>query len=400
MVRRELQVQAGKSDQEKDRRALLLRNLYRSFVDNTFEIIFRSTINDTVEFSNKLFIESFGFKDYQSAKGFPVTGLFEGKDDYVLLKNELLSDHKIRKREVRLKSLSGKIIVALINVQIQLNEKGESVFLWAALDISERQQFERNLDQKTQQLTKINNQMEKFLYSTSHDLRAPLTTIMGLVNLIRMDTNDSNVLEYVGKIEGSTMRLDKIIRDIISFSKTTYKHVHSEKVDFESMIWKIIELNRNEEHFDKIRKEVKIIGKDAFYSDLDRMEIILSNLIGNAIRFLDINKVFSFIRIEVVISPDRAVIDVHDNGIGIARTYFEQIFGMFFKASLQSKGAGLGLYITKESTEQLDGSISIQSEVGFGSLFKVIIPNGVKGKLINRKYDLKKRESLTNLTQA
>lgn len=389
MIRQEQHVDFPESESEKERQALLLRNLYRSFVDNTFEIIFRSSAGDKVEFSNKLFVETFGFSDYQHAKGFPVEDLFESKDDYVLLKESILHEGKIRHKQIHFKTLSGKFFVVLLNVHTQANEKGQTVFLWAMLDMTERLQFEQSLEQKTQQLTKINNQMEKFLYSTSHDLRAPISSIMGLVNLMRMDSTEKRILDYIGRIESSALQLDKIIQDIISFSKTTYKHIHTEKVDFGIILDKIIGSNQSIQHFDRINKEIVITGESAFYSDIDRLEIILNNVIGNAIRFSDVNKVYPFMRIRVVITPTEAVIEVHDNGIGIARAYLEQIFGMFFKASHQSKGAGLGLYIAKESADQLGGRITVQSEVGFGSLFRIIIPNGVKGKLISRKERLR-----------
>lgn len=232
--------------------------------------------------------------------------------------------------------------------------------------------------------------MEKFLYSTSHDLRSPLTTIMGIINLIRMEAKNKGMVEYADKIEQSTHKLDKIIRDIISFSKTTYQNIHSGKIDFESLIWKIINSHCGDEHFGKLKIQVVVTGESLFYSDSDRLEIILDNLIRNAIHFVDVNKTHSFLNVSVSLSPEFAAIEVHDNGIGIAAQYFDSIFNMFYKATVHSKGAGLGLYIAKEGIEQLGGSITVSSEVGFGSVFRVVIPNSPKGKLINRKQQLAK----------
>ncbi|GCC52348.1 hypothetical protein SanaruYs_25850 [Chryseotalea sanaruensis] len=373
---------------EQRKQALRLRNLYRSFVDNTFELIFRSSLQDEIQFSNKLFVETFGFGKFRKAKGSKVHELFNDLDDYNKLKVRAIREQRVQGVAVNFKSLEGKKIVALVNIQIQTNELGEPMINWTALDISERVAFEQNLELKNQQLAKINHQMEKFLYSTSHDLRAPLTTIMGLVNLIRMDSKDNSLVEYADKIELSTHKLDKIIRDIISFSKTTYKNIHSEKIDFESLIWKIVNNHCGDDNFGKIRVQVSVVGSSLFYSDTDRIEIILDNLIRNAVQFVDINKAHSFINITTLVSADTVVVEIHDNGIGIARQYFESIFNMFYKATVHSKGAGLGLYIAKEGIEQLGGSISVNSEVGFGSLFKLSIPNSPKGKLINRKQQL------------
>ncbi len=387
-VNRDLLKEGGEEEAERRKQALRLRNLYRAFVDNTFELIFRSSLKDEIQFSNRLFIETFGFDKFKRAKGSDIRDLFEDVNEYEKLKSRIIREQRVQGVAVNFKSLTGQKIVALVNIQIQTNELNEPMINWTALDISERVAFEHNLEQKNQQLAKINHQMEKFLYSTSHDLRAPLTTIMGLVNLIRMDSKDNALVEYANKIEISTNKLDKIIRDIISFSKTTYKNIHSEKIDFESLIWKIVNNHCGDEHFGKIKIQVSVVGSSLFYSDTDRIEIILDNLIRNAIQFVDVNKSHSFINITTLVSADAVVVEIHDNGIGIARQYFESIFNMFYKATVHSKGAGLGLYIAKEGIEQLGGNIVVNSEVGFGSLFKLTIPNSPKGKLINRKQQL------------
>jgi len=382
-------INRSKVDRGTKRQTPVLENPGKLFFDNTFEIIFWSSPGDKILFGNRLFFDGFGFGNDHSSKDFPVFDLFVNGDDYQRIKRKLLGGEQVRQYVVNFKKLNGKKIVALLNAQKLVNEIGELVLHWTALDISERVEFERNLEQKNLQLAKINSQMEKFLYSASHDLRSPLTSIMGLVNLTRLHTSDRTVMEYVEKIELSAERLDAIIRDIISFSKTTYKNIHSEKIEFDTQIWKVVNAHRHNENFNRLNVEIVIRGGAAFYSDRDRLEIILENLIRNAIQFSDAAKVRPFLHILVNMVPEHVTIEVHDNGIGIARQYFDQIFNMFYKASSQSRGAGLGLYIAKEGIEQLGGDISVQSEVGFGSVFKVCIPNSLKGKLINRKNQLK-----------
>src|SRR5690606_2411321 len=94
-------------------------------------------------------------------------------------------------------------------------------------------------------------------------------------------------------------------------------------------------------------------------------------------------------RINVNITPLEATFEVIDNGIGVATQHVHNVFNMFYKASERSKGAGLGLYIVKESVHQLQGKILFESEIGFGSVFRFIIPNDKKGKLLNQKLRLK-----------
>jgi len=241
---------------------------------------------------------------------------------------------------------------------------------------------------RREELLRLNLQMEKFLYSTSHDLRSPITTILGLANLLRMETKDSLVLDYVSKIETSANKLDKTIRDIMTYSRTAYQRIKSQRIDFESMLWKIWQLFGNEKAFIKINITIQVTGDSAFYSDTQRIEIIFDKILENAIHFYDENKASPFVNIQVSVNDERAQIEFIDNGIGIPKAYTDHIFTMFYKASHISRGAGLGLFIVKETTARLKGKIQVESEIGFGSVFRITIPNDVKGKLINRKIHL------------
>ena len=243
-------------------------------------------------------------------------------------------------------------------------------------------------------LAKVNAQMEKFLYSTSHDLRSPLTSILGLVNLMRLEHPDPTMADYVDKIENSVNRLDEIIKDILRFSKNSYQRLKSEKIFLEPMIWKIIETNLGVgESYKRIKFEVLVEENETFYSDSERLEIILNSIIRNAIMFSDSNKSIPFVTLKAVAINDELTIEIIDNGIGIAKAHLEDIFNMFYRATDRSKGAGLGLYVAKEAVERLKGNIQVESEIGFGSMFRVIIPNDSKGKLVSKKLRLQKANS-------
>src|SRR6478609_328901 len=237
-------------------------------------------------------------------------------------------------------------------------------------------------------LAKINAQMQKFLYSTSHDLRSPLTSILGLTNLLRMEQPNDTILDYVDKIENSAIRLDDVIKDIIRFSKNTYQRLRSEKVGVEDLIWRIIKGHEGTEEFKKIKFEVSVEENQTIYSDTERLEIILNSIIRNAILFSDPNKSRPFVSLKARAIMDELTIEIIDNGIGIGKTHLDHIFNMFYRATDRSKGAGLGLYVAKEAAERLKGSIHVESEIGFGSWFIITIPNDTKGKLVSRKLRL------------
>ena len=123
-----------------------------------------------------------------------------------------------------------------------------------------------------------------------------------------------------------------------------------------------------------IRKEVQIKGND-FYSDPWRVEEIFRNLISNAIKYRKMNNSSHEIKIAITIEPNEALISFRDNGIGIPKQNQNKVFDMFYRASEQSGGSGLGLYIVKNAVEKLGGRVSVGSEPGLYTLFEIVLPN-------------------------
>ena len=109
-------------------------------------------------------------------------------------------------------------------------------------------------------------------------------------------------------------------------------------------------------------------------TDSMRLKIVLSNLIDNSLKYRDEKKEKPFIRIEAAERDDVKLIIVKDNGVGIDQAYLDKIFHMFFRASENSKGSGLGLYIVKETLGKINGSIQVESSLGSGTTFMVRIP--------------------------
>jgi PAS domain S-box-containing protein len=365
-----------------------LKNLYRSFIDTSFELIFRTTLSGTILFANRLFLRSFGFENYRKIKGSTIQLLFNDPSYYEQLQKQLLENKRVSSETVLFRCVDGTVLTALVNCHLYHDESGVAVLNWTMLDISHQVESENALKANNDQLAKVNRQMEKFLYSTSHDLRSPITSILGLINLMRLESKDVSMLDYVAKIEASTMKLDNVIRDIMSFSRATYQRLTSQRIDFSHMTWKIINSHRSEPAVKKINFEVKTDDLFPFYGDGGRIEIVVENIVRNAIQFYDENKSRPFIQVNISTDKRSVQMEIIDNGIGIGQQHMEHIFDMFYKASHHSKGAGLGLYIVKETVEKLQGTIVAESEIGFGTVFRISIPNDHKGRLISRKLQL------------
>jgi PAS domain S-box-containing protein len=246
-------------------------------------------------------------------------------------------------------------------------------------DITERKITEQELRTKNTELEKINKELDSFVYSASHDLRAPLKSVLGLVNLTKMDYEISNfesIYEYSTLIEKSITKLDDTLQKIINYSANARSEIIYEPIEFEQMINGIYDTLMYIPRFTKIKKTVNITKEtDVFLSDAARITVIFNNLISNAIKYSNSYIEDSFINVNIVINKQEAVIVFEDNGIGINESYLDKIFNMFYRATEKSDGSGLGLYIVKEVIEKLHGSIEVTSKINKGTKFTVKIPN-------------------------
>lgn len=240
-------------------------------------------------------------------------------------------------------------------------------------------QQREELEQALRAVEERNYQLDQFVYKTSHDLRAPISSALGLINIIKMDPDYSRWPQYLELIDGSLKKQDTFINAMLSFSKTTRANNKSEPIDFRELITQCLEELQTLGGFAEVEQLIQVRQEgEVFYSDRMKLYIILSNIISNSIKYRDSFKK-SFLQIEVTLNPRGAEITISDNGIGIAAKYQQHIFDMFFKATERSDGSGLGLYIVKQTIEKLHGHIITDSELGKGSRFKIFIPNQFTG---------------------
>jgi PAS domain S-box-containing protein len=246
-----------------------------------------------------------------------------------------------------------------------------------ARDITTQTKNENLLKQQNEELTKINAELDRFVYSASHDLRAPLMSVKGLLNMIKIDPEREHTDHYLSLIEKSVKKLDSFIVDIINYSRNSRMEVISKAIDFNELLTESIDSLKFMEGAEEVRSIREIDTPVPFYSDYSRLLIVFNNIISNAVRYRDARKEDSFLRIKIVANESKAVIRFEDNGVGIHPDYQENIFKMFFRASAESKGSGLGLYIVKGVVEKMNGTISLESVYGKGTTFIIEIPNQI-----------------------
>lgn len=234
---------------------------------------------------------------------------------------------------------------------------------------------EQQLNDKLEELKQTNTELDRFVYSVSHDLSAPLRSIQGLVNISKLDPLPNAREEYLKKIGTSVDKLDGFIKEILDYSRNNRLSVCLEKIDLHALCSAMIEELQYVDNFKKIKFHISDLSHKAVVTDRLRLEIILKNLLSNAIKFQKTGKHEDpFIRITCTVGPDAVEIAVADNGEGIQKEVMPKIFEMFFRGHVHSNGSGLGLYIAQEVADKIGATIQVASEYGKGSTFTVVLP--------------------------
>lgn len=278
---------------------------------------------------------------------FAVSCLKQGADDYVLKSNM-----------VRLPS-------AIHNALKQRHHEAR------------RKKAERTLRKQNEELVKINKELDSFVYSVSHNLRAPLMSVLGLINLVQLENKegDNTLNDYFRMIQHSIHRLDDTLKEILDYSRNARSALNIVGVDIKKMVEDSFDRMKYMEGSENISKSIEVNDHRPFYTDPYRLSVIINNLVSNAIKYRDATKDHNELKVIVNVMDSRAHISFSDNGIGIGKEYLHKIFEMFYRATERSEGAGLGLYIVRETVDKLEGTIAVESHIGKGTSFEITLPN-------------------------
>ena len=291
--------------------------------------------------------------------------------------SKLLEQGFLRDEEIIYTLKSSKQIPALLSIEpLELDNKTH--YLVSAIDNTKRKEAELKLAIQNKELSKTNSELDRFVYSASHELRAPLASILGLINIILSEEKEPGLVFKLEMMEQSVKRLDSFIKDIVQYSQNRHLEIASEKIEFRCLVQDSLESLWYLENRSQINIHVTISDEIEFYSDKKRISIILNNLISNAIKYHNVAGANPIINITTTTSRDQAVIEIKDNGLGIPKEHLKSIFKMFYRVSSKIMGTGIGLFVVKEIVEKIDGKITVTSEENKGTTFSVILPNQMK----------------------
>ncbi len=239
-------------------------------------------------------------------------------------------------------------------------------------DITERKR-------KHFQLEKENEHLDHFIFKTTHDLRSPIHSAMGLLNLAE-DAEEQDRARYLQMAQHSLVKLESLIDEVNKFYRVDKMAIAHEKIELNNLLEEEIALLKNHPFAQKISFVLDCKAGSEIISDALRLKTILGNILSNAVKYSDAKKVSCFIKIETCSNDEEFSITIADNGIGIAQENISQIFDIFFRATSEASGTGLGLHIVKDTIERLNGKIEVQSQLGLGTQFKICLPNCLLSK--------------------
>ena len=289
----------------------------------------------------------------------------------------------------------GTVITVEIIAQKIIYEGVKAHFILSN-DITDRKKAELNLEKQNEELAfhykekeiraaeliitnnellKTNSELDRFVYSVSHDLRSPLTSILGVLSFIEEESQEPETLKHAEMIHKSVNRMDDFIKNILSYSRNNRTGLEIEKISIQETALAIVDSLQSMTEAKEIHYEIDIQEHQPFYSDALRFNTILENLISNAIKHHTKSKSGRYVKITGESDQDKLKFTVADNGIGIAPEHHIKIFDMFCRLSGDTDGSGIGLYIVKDAVKKMQGTLEIQSEKGIGTTFTITLKN-------------------------
>jgi PAS domain S-box-containing protein len=366
---------------------LLAEEQYRNIFENTSEGIYQSTTEGQFITANPSMAKMFGYcspEELISSINNIATEIFADPQERLRVIILLKKQEKINGFEFKALKRDKKIIWVRANIRAIHNPDGSIKYFEGTMeDITDRKVAEDKLKSQFEELQKTNYELDRFVYSVSHDLRAPLASILGIVNISENEQPTPAHMKYLEMIRISVNRLDGFIKEILDYSRNNRTEVVIGKIRFHELIDETLNSLRLIQGTDRLKVSIEIDDNIPYYSDSVRIGIILNNIFSNSIKYQDFRKDLSFLTVGVVTSKEKVVITIRDNGIGIGDKHLDKIFNMFYRASDVSAGSGLGLYIAKETITKLGGDFSVKSKLGIFTTFEIVIPNSCRDFNIN-----------------
>ncbi len=233
--------------------------------------------------------------------------------------------------------------------------------------------LEKKIDDRTAKLISTNKELDLFLYRASHDLRRPISTILGIDQLAKLSVKEKDALELFERVQSTVQGMDQMLKKFISISEIYNHEVNLKTIEREYLI-KNVKAQAN--YFADMHQvpsfQLNVDGPETIYTDPFILNKITSYLLENSFMFSSKMKDNTLkIQVKLFNNGTKLKMKLDDNGIGIKQEVLDKIFNMYFIGNTKSTGNGLGLHIVKKAVEKLEGSIEVISKKNEGSTFNM-----------------------------
>lgn len=233
------------------------------------------------------------------------------------------------------------------------------------------------LKDREKHLAQANDELEEFAYRTSHDLRSPIISSISLLAMTRQSIKDGNqdkALMSLSHAQNSLEKLDTLIQDILVLTEAKYKEEENQTINISVLVDEALKKLSHMDRFEFMDIQKDFQFNSDLYSQKSRVNMILENLISNAIKYQDTEKESPYMIISTRNTNDNFVLEVKDNGLGIPKDQQDKLFTMFKRFHPRvAFGSGLGLYLMKKSADVLNGTITFHDHQE-GTIFRLSIP--------------------------
>ena len=289
----------------------------------------------------------------------------------------LIQKNKIERQHSLLKKKNEQITLAKSELD-KVNEELKNINANLESIVRERT---HKLQIVNKQLIKANDELDKFIYRASHDLKGPIARLLGLSMIAKMDKSEHNIDDYIDLMQVNASNMNRVINKLTNVHHINKRKKEFKKVDLSVLVHEIKQkLSKN---FDITTLDIRISqGRGTeLYTDPVLLMIILENLIENAILFRRKRK--AVVKLDHHSENEHYILKVRDEGIGIPKKQHGKIFEMFFRASEKSYGNGLGLYLVKKAVKKLRGNIHMKSKENEFTIFTISFPR----ELVDQDHD-------------
>lgn len=349
-------------------------------------------------------------KEYEKAAAY--------QSQYIVLKDSIYSEELIRnlaraqtnyEERENIKTIAEKNQILVLNEQIIQRQRevyffvglvavlsilGTFMFLRYSRALSKAKQelsvmnqtLEKRVEDRTKQLQNVNNELDNFIYKTSHDIRGPLASLKGIANVALLELKDEKAQDYLQKLDASADKLNSILTRLLIVNQINHAVLNPIKINFQELIHEILVFEKKKGIPPRMTITHDIDPDVLLITDRHVLRIILENLIDNAIKYHNSSeRIEPFVKIKTALSPQGVLISVIDNGIGIQERDPQKLFQMFVRASERSESGGIGLYLTKLASERLYARVDFSTTAEKYTCFTVTIPENLSKVLQQRE---------------